>query len=338
MTPPDPEPTLQATSGLEGWAGDAMSGRARGGPGRPPGGGLLWPMLLTALGYFLVSKAALLLAIPPGYASPLYPSAGLALAATLVYGLRILPGVALGALAVNVPVTPLRGLADLSALWLPLITALGAALQAGVGTALVRWRVRGPLLLGEPRDVAAFCLLGGLLACTINASLSTLALSVAGVVQPGARAFNWWTWWGGDTLGVLIGAPIALTLIGQPRADWAARRISLGLPLLMATALLAAATTLVTRWDTERSQHTFTRDAATLGATLDSEMRQSLYALEAIHGLFIGSDEVSDDEMQRVAATWLALPIQLQALGFSQRVARSDLARFEARVARQLGR
>ena len=338
MTPPDPEPTLQATSGLEGWAGDAMSGRTQGGPGRPPGGGLLWPMLLTALGYFLVSKAALLLAIPPGYASPLYPSAGLALAATLVYGLRILPGVALGALAVNVPVTPLRGLADLSALWLPLITALGAALQAGVGTALVRWRVRGPLLLGEPRDVAAFCLLGGLLACTINASLSTLALSVAGVVQPGARAFNWWTWWGGDTLGVLIGAPIALTLIGQPRADWAARRISLGLPLLMATALLAAATTLVTRRDTERSQHTFTRDAATLGATLDSEMRQSLYALEAIHGLFIGSDEVSDDEMQRVAATWLALPIQLQALGFSQRVARSDLARFEARVARQLGR
>ena len=340
MTSSDPEPTLHATSSPEGWAGDATSGRALDGPGpaRQRGRGLLWPMLLTALGYFLVSKAALLLAIPPSYASPLYPSAGLALAATLVYGLRILPGVALGALAVNAPLAPLRGLADLAALWLPLVTALGAALQAGIGTALVRWRLRGPLLLGEPRDVAAFCLLGGLLACTINASLSTLALSVAGVVQPAALAFTWWTWWGGDTLGVLIGAPITLTLIGQPRADWAARRVPLGLPMLMATALLAVATALVTRWDTERSQHTFTRDAAALGATLDAELRQSLYALEAIHGLFIGSDEVSDDEMRRVSATWLALPIRLQALGFSERVARPDLARFEALVARQSGR
>ena len=76
MTPPDPEPSLQATSSPDGWAGDTMAGRAQGGPGRPLGRGLLWPMLLTALGYFLVSKAALLLAIPPGYASPLYPSAG----------------------------------------------------------------------------------------------------------------------------------------------------------------------------------------------------------------------------------------------------------------------
>jgi PAS domain S-box-containing protein len=295
-------------------------------------------MLLTALGYFLVGKAALLLAIPPGYASPLYPSAGLALAATLVFGWRVLPGVALGALASNAPLTALRGLTDLSALWLPLVTALGAALQAGIGTALVRWRVRGPLLLGEPREVAAFCLLGGLLACTVNASFATLALSVAGVLPPGARAFTWWTWWGGDTLGVLIGAPITLTLIGRPRADWAARRITLGLPLLVATSLLAIATVLVTRWDTERTQHAFLRDAATVGATLDAELRQALYALEAIHGLFIGSSDVSDDEMSRVSAPWLALPMQLQALGFSKHVARADLTAFEARVARESGR
>ncbi len=345
MTSRGHKSTLTATPSQEGWAGAVTSGGAgeTGGAADGPDparqrGGLLWPVLLTALGYFLVGKVALLLAIPPGYASPLYPSAGLALAATLVYGWRALPGVALGAMAANAPLTPLRGLADLAGLLVPLVTGVGAALQAGIGTALVRWRVRGPLVLGEPRDVAAFCLLGGLLACTVNASLSTLALAVAGVVPAGARAFTWWTWWGGDTLGVLIGAPIALTLIGRPRADWAARRITLGLPLLVATALLAGATGLVTRWDTERSQHSFLRDAATMGATLDAEMRQSLYALEAIHGLFIGSQEVSDNEMRRVSAPWLALPIHLQAMGFSERVARADLTRFEARVARQSGR
>ena len=305
-------------------------------PGRPIA--TLWLVLLTALAYAAVGKLALLLAIPPGFATPLYPGAGLALAVALVYGWRALPGVALGAFAVNAPLGTLRELGDLSALLLPLLISLGAALQAGVGAALVQRRIRGPLLLGEPRDVAAFCLLGAVLACTVNASLSSLALSVVGVVPAGARAFTWWTWWGGDTLGVLIGAPVVLTLIGQPRADWAARRITLALPLLITTGLLAGATALVTHWDTKRSQHVFDRDATTIGATLDAELRQSLYALEGIHGLFVGSDEVTQDEMRRVAAPWLTLPIQLQAIGYSTRVARTDLGSFEAQVTRQTGR
>ena len=46
----------------------------------------LLPAVLTALGYFVAGELALQLAIPPGYASPLYPSAGLALAAVLEIG------------------------------------------------------------------------------------------------------------------------------------------------------------------------------------------------------------------------------------------------------------
>ena len=56
--------------------------------------------LLTAAGYFVAGKLALMLAIPPGYASPLYLGAGLALAAVLVYGRLALPGVLLGSFLV----------------------------------------------------------------------------------------------------------------------------------------------------------------------------------------------------------------------------------------------
>ena len=294
----------------------------------------LAPTVLVALAYLLAGKLALLLAIPPGFASPLYPGAGLALAAVLVYGGRAVPGVALGAYLVNSPLGSLREVIDLQAGLLPLAIALGAVLQALLGAALVRRRKRGPVALVEPRDIAAFCLLGGVLASTVNATLSTLALSVAGVVPAEARAFTWWTWWGGDALGVLIGAPIVLTLIGRPRADWLARRLTLGLPLLVATALLAAATVLVARWDTERARSVFERDASA-AASLQAHLQQPLYALEAMRGLFIGSDPVSPQAMHRVAQPWLALPVQLQALGYSERVARRDLPRFNAAVAAQ---
>ena len=57
--------------------------------------------LATALVYALVDAAALLLAGPPGYASPLYPSAGIALAAVLTYGRAAVPGVLLGAFEIG---------------------------------------------------------------------------------------------------------------------------------------------------------------------------------------------------------------------------------------------
>ena len=309
-------------------------------PSAADGRGLAWllPSFLSALAYLLAGKLSLLLAIPPGFASPLYPGAGLALAAVLVYGGRAVPGVVLGAYLVNSPLGSLHGAADLQAALLPLVIALGAALQALLGATLVRRRRPGPLALVEPRDVAAFFLLGGVLACTVNATLSTLVLSAVGVVPRAARAFTWWTWWGGDTLGVLIGAPIALTLIGRPRADWVARRITVGLPLLVATALLAAGTVLVARWDTQRARSVFERDANAAAASLRADLQQPLYALEAMHGLFIGADPVSPQAMRRVAQPWLALPVQVQALGYSERLARRDVARFNADVAAQLQR
>ena len=308
---------------------------------RPPAAWWL-VCLLTAGAYWLIGKAALQLAILPGFASPLFPSAGLALAVVLVQGWRALPGVMLGAFALHVPLGPALALMDLpslelSSLGLPLLVGTGAALQAAAGAALVRRWLPGPLRLGEAREVALFYALGAVLSCTVNASLSTTGLVLAGVVPLHNSAFTWWTWWGGDTLGVLIGAPIVLTLIGRPRADWAPRRLTLGLPLLLTTALLAVAIFGVARWDNQRSQNSFERDAAAAGAALDADLHQALYALEAIHGLFIGSDDVSADEMRMVAQPWLDLPIQLRAVGYGVHVPRSDVPRFEAQVSRERG-
>ena len=55
----------------------------------------LWVISGTTLAYLLVGLAALQLAIPPSYAAPLFPPAGIALAAVLVYGRIALPGVVL---------------------------------------------------------------------------------------------------------------------------------------------------------------------------------------------------------------------------------------------------
>ena len=180
--------------------------------------------LSTALAYAAVAAIALLLAGPPAYASPLFPSAGIALAVTLVYGRAALPGVWLGAWLTNAALSPARSVELWPALMLPMVIGLGAMVQAGVGAWLVRRFVPQPVVLNAPRDILLAALLGAVLACTFNASVATAALTVAGVVPGGNGPSNWLTWWQGDTLGVLIGAPLVLTLIGQPGEErWACR-------------------------------------------------------------------------------------------------------------------
>ena len=302
------------------------------------GGGwfrLLGVSAATALIYVLAAKLALLLAIPPGYASPLYPPAGLALAAVLVYGRQALPGLLLGSLLLNLPLAgSARGLSPMLAPWLPLVPALGATLQAALGAWLVTRRVQQPLTLSEPRDIARFFLYGALLSCCVNASVSTLALAWAGVVPTEALALTWWTWWGGDALGVLIATPVALTLIGLPRDDWRHRRTTVALPLLVSTALLALATVMIGRGDLQRAQGGFERDANAAAASLRFQIHDALQALQAMEGLFVGSELVTAEEFKAAAQPWLKDSTSLRALGYSDRVQRRQLAGYQADVER----
>jgi len=284
----------------------------------------------VAVSYAALGWAALRLAIPSGYASPLFPGAGLALVAVLLYGWRAAAAVMLASFGINWLVSPV-GSSALIAYAVPLALGAGAALQALAGALLVRRFVRQPLTLTEPRDIAAFFGYGAFLACLVSATVGTTTLALAGVLSADQIAFNWLTWWVGDSLGTLIAAPIVLTLIGQPREEWAPRRLPVGVALMLATGLTAAMFLLLARWDDERLRSNFSREAVSAASSLSVRLTEPLHALEALRGVYLASEDVTPHEMRRAAKAWLEGPSQLQALGVIERVPRADIAAFEAR-------
>ena len=286
--------------------------------------------LLTAIAYAIAGKAALALAVPPGFASPLYPAAGVALGALLIFGRRALPGIALGALFVNLSIrSDLQGLTP-ATLLMPAVIAIGATLQAWVGAALIKRFVRQPLELAEPRDVLGF--LGGSLAsCLVSPTVANLALWLSGTLPAAALPFSAATWWVGDVLGVLIATPILLTLFGRPRAAWAPRRLTVGVSLGLVTVLLALGILQVAKWNNERARSAFDRDATAAVAAMRAQLHEPLQALAALHSVFVASEEVSPEEMRLAAQHWLRSGT-LQAVGWSERVRRDDVPAFEARV------
>src|SRR5512135_3483977 len=99
----------------------------------------LMAYLLLAVAYVASGKLGLMLALPPGYASPVFPPAGIAIAAAFVGGRKTLPWIFLGSLVLNVWVaytgTHKIALLDIEA---AVTIAIASMLQA----ALAGWGLR----------------------------------------------------------------------------------------------------------------------------------------------------------------------------------------------------
>ena len=163
-------------------------------------------IILTAISYSLLGYIGQLIAIPPGFATVIWPASGLALGAVLAFGYRALPGVFLGSFLINVYIASNAEQASWSFL-IPALIGFNAMLQAFAGQWLIRRFIGFPFAYQRPALVLRFLLLGGLASTLVNASLSNLVLWQYGVLADEAVWINWLSWWAGDSIGIILVIP-----------------------------------------------------------------------------------------------------------------------------------
>jgi len=173
-------------------------------------------VVCLALAYFLAAKLSLLLAIPPGYATAVWPPAGIALAAVLMYGNASWPGILVGAALVNYTVN--------SSLLTAAIVGMGNTMEALLAAAIIRHYIGVPWRFERGEDVATFlaaAILGGAFAATV--SLAPLAYVHTLPVRE--LFWNWLTWWLGDAIGIVLITPLILSWQRRSSVDWTPERI-----------------------------------------------------------------------------------------------------------------
>ena len=158
-------------------------------------------VVLLAAAYFATAKVSLLLAIPPGYATAVWPPSGIAAAVALLLGNRVWPGIWLGAFLVNVGVQ--------SSVVAAAVLAAGNTLEALAAAALARAWIGTPGAFRRGEDVVKFAAIAAASA-TIAASVAVASLALLLSLSPASLAWNWWTWWQGDTVGILVVGPLIL--------------------------------------------------------------------------------------------------------------------------------
>lgn len=302
--------------------------------------------LLAAL-YFIAGNIGNSLAVPPGYATIIWPASGVALCALLARGPRIWPGIWLGSFAFDV-MTGFAGPAYSGEIWVVAVIAaslaIGATLQAVAGFYMARRFAEG-IELSNFRRLALATLLIVILPCLIGSTIGAGTLLAAGAIDVSALPENWLTWYSGNLLGVILIMPILLLSGRSPvSVRWRDRSLQ-GASSLVAISLVA--TLLLTfyawRFIAEREYEQAHSSFAAMAIDTDEALRHRLQIYQrALEG---GAAFVSvDDDV--TPAEWRSYVDRLEiaraypgmrGFGIFEAVADEDMPAFREDFASEFG-
>jgi signal transduction histidine kinase len=199
-----------------------------------PRSGLAVRVAAVAVVYAVAAKFGLSLAFETQQVTAVWPPTGIALAALLVFGWRLWPGIFAGAVVANITSSEAA------------VTAVGIAI-GNTAAALIGWYALCRIVafdeaLRRVRDVAALVVVAALTPL-VSASNGVATLALHGTVPWSAFWEVWRTWWVGDALGILLVCPLLLTWVRHPRPTAAPEKpVELG--ILSAACLAVSLVTL----------------------------------------------------------------------------------------------
>lgn len=158
--------------------------------------------LLVAGLYLLTARLALVYFAPDGHASVFFIASGVAFAAILLGGRRYVWAILIGALLLNL----IQGRSLLAAAAI----SIGSTTGAWLGAWLLKRIQHFDRTLQTLRDYLLLITLGGVIACTLPAVIGTLTLLGTDAITQEAFFNSLLHWWMGDTLGVILIAPLIL--------------------------------------------------------------------------------------------------------------------------------
>ena len=165
-------------------------------------------ILLLAGIYFCAGKLGLSWAHIHISVSAVWPPSGIALAALLVWGSRLWPGIFVGAFFLNLTTEG------------TVVTALGIATGNTLEALFAAWALNnfanGAKAFERARNTFRFVVLAPLLSPCVSATLGTASLTLSGFASPEQFGAIWLTWWIGDALGELLFAPFIIIWLTQP--------------------------------------------------------------------------------------------------------------------------
>lgn len=297
-----------------------------------------WAIGIAAVFYFALGTVGLSLAIAPGYASPVFPAAGFAVAITLWSGRLAWPGIWMGSFALNLGVAWMHGdlgfIAGVTAAGI----ATGATLQALCAVRLVARSVgNGWQAMEQTNDVVRCLALAGPVSSLISASTGVTLLYLSGVVTGPGFVYSWWNWWCGDTLGVFVMLPLSLSLLYWNQPPWRGRLSTLVPPMLIAIGLVGVAFFTISQWEHDQQKLIIRTRGEALAKLLEQRFIAHQEALSALRRLIEVTPDMNYQQFEYFTRITLKDNPDIFALSVNPYVKQEQRRSFEQNMGRRTG-
>ena len=191
--------------------------------------------------YFGAGKLGLAVPFTSSNVSPIWPAAGVAVAAVLIWGIQIAPAIAFAAFLVNF-LTPVPTFASIA-------IGLGNASSAVIAGYFLKHVADFETSLPRLKDVLRLVVVAAVLATAVAASVGVTALTLVDAKAWTGYGSAWRIWWLGDAMGVLVVAPLLLTGrdLLRVRRGWRVLEAC-----LLSIAILVTSAAIFSPWTTVR--------------------------------------------------------------------------------------
>lgn len=294
-------------------------------------------LFISALAYYIAGLVGLELAIPPGFASAVWPASGVALALMIMFpSIWVIVGTFVASFLLNIKLISGEWVSfDVSISVIPLCIASGAALQLWVGYWLYNRVIDKKITVDVGDTIIRFSLLVVPFSSLISASVGTLTLLRFEVIQQEEYLFSWMTWWLGDSIGILLFTPMLVVMFDDNSQFQFSRKLQIVVP----SVLIFSCTCLLFFWSTESRHDNIAREfedkANGYTQKIKERLKLSKSKLESYQAFFQASNYISFKEFESYSKTLLADDGVLHGVGWTEVTAHADRAKVERDIRKQ---
>ena len=288
-------------------------------------------ILLVALAYFVAGRLGLLLAIPPGFVSTVWPAAGIAIASCLIFGLHSCIGVLIGSFFVNFTnsgdILSINDILNNGPVTLSI--AVGTLLQSLVGAYVIQKKYTKEIQLERGSEIIGFLFITGPLSCLISSIFGTFTLFLFNFISSDVLLFTWFTWWTGDSIGAVVIAPIVISLFQKTSSLWKSRRISYSLPISMMFILIVTFFVFAKKWEEQRQANTFQKRAHSIISNFNQMTFRYNLSLSSLVSFYKASEDITKEEFKVFVESTLKNNVGIRALSWNPVIYKEQRKSFE---------
>ncbi len=290
--------------------------------------------LFIAISYAVFGFLADLLTVQTSDATAIWPSAGIALAACLIWGRGVWPGIFIGAFIINIWIAfdSTNNQTILSSVLLISMISFGAVLQALIGHFLITKSSLQPNSFQTPKQICKLLCFGGAFSCIIGASIGVSSLFLADLISDAQFFTNWLIWWLGDSIGVILFTPITLVFFAKPRDQWRAKLFSVATPLLIAAFLVVIIFSYANEQEQEQQTVRFKNYTTGLFNKLKSKVDKHQESLYMLANFFEHTEHVTQAQFREFTKRTLSRQKDIQAFAWIRYINQSERQQFEQEI------